>query len=236
METGYFFVCDLLGFGQIIKNSTEPQRQARTDAWLGLVEDSAKAENVQIQLVSDTVFARADNSDDGIAGLVAFARRLLNLGVPQSLPVRGAITYGEFEWGRFTHGTAVVDAHELESNQNWVGITCAKNLPRLPQLWGFERVICYIPPMKSGIGSYRGVIDWEIPGAGKLFEYLTSGGLALKGESLRWDLLQKYDNTVAFSIYKRLTKLGNYDPSLSHNQTGLHFIERRLRELEGGKH
>ena len=96
---GYFLTADLLGFSNIVTNSSEDELSERIGDWVTLVETAAHACNVQnIQLISDTVFASADSTTAGCSSLAAFARRLLNDGVLKSLPVRGAITYGTFEW------------------------------------------------------------------------------------------------------------------------------------------
>lgn len=116
---GYFFIADLLGFRRIVQNSTEETLPQRVMAWVDLIETTAgKCGIKQIQLISDTVFAATESSADGLQRLVSLAHGLLSDGLKQSLPVRGAITHGSYEWGRLTYGKAVIRAHGLEMAQD----------------------------------------------------------------------------------------------------------------------
>jgi len=111
---GYFFVADILGFGNIVRNSNEVDLVARINSWTTIVDSLAHQHGIDnIQLISDTVFAYTESSTAGLRKLVEFSRLLLNQGVQQSLPIRGAITHGDFDWGRLTYGIAVITAHEL---------------------------------------------------------------------------------------------------------------------------
>lgn len=117
METGYFFICDVLGFSNIVTNSSEHELSGRVQAWVTLSTAAAKKVGVKgMQLISDTLFASAPSTSEGLGQLVSYAQTLLTDGVPQSLPIRGALSHGLFESGQLTYGKAVIAAHRLESS------------------------------------------------------------------------------------------------------------------------
>jgi len=226
---GFFFMADMLGFGSMIRNSTNEQRARRVGRWLTLVDSAAKAEGIeQKQLISDTVFAATSNDLAGLERLIRFAQRLLNEGVPRSLPIRGAICHGEHFWGELTHGKAVVDAHELESVQNWIGVTCQPELPFVDGLWSFGSLICYPAPMKSGFMRNHPVVDWNVPGGRELANMLAGEGLTCEGEKWTWALGQKLNNTVQFGVYKEFAKRTGVDPREFYWVTGLELAQNLL--------
>jgi hypothetical protein len=201
---GYFFICDLLGFSNIVENSSEDELSKRIQAWVSLVETAASDCHVtRHQLISDTVFAAADSRAEELRRLADFGRHLLSIGIGQSLPIRGAITYGRYEWGKLTYGKAVIRAHELEMSQNWIGVACDNLLPHIDDVWGLDSIICYPAPMKgTHIRTYP-VIAWEVPEFRLLANYLTHGGLSKEGEELTWDWADKVNNTLTFRMYRR---------------------------------
>lgn len=203
---GYFAVFDLLGFGAIIRNSSPTDRVARVESWLKLVEEAAtRAAPSNYQLISDTVFMSADDSEDGLSSLIVAAQKLLNGGLKKSLPVRGAIVHGEFEWGlRLTFGQAVVDAHRLEQEQDWVGVTCAADLPLADRFWSYDKLVVYPAPLKSGPIRLHPVVTWDVPRAQILARKLSSGGLMKAGDTFPWDLGSKLRNTSEFGVYLQL--------------------------------
>jgi hypothetical protein len=204
---GYFLAADLLGFKNIIQNTSETELTSRIDAWLSLVGSAAtKGQVAKTQLISDTVFAAADSNSESFRGLLEFSKYLLLEGIKQSLPVRGAISYGTFEWGRLTHGKAVIRAHELEMAQNWIGITCDNQIPHLNDNWGLDSIICYPTPMKSGEIRLHPVISWNVPDFQTLIRSLCKGGLIKDGEILSWFWGEKVSNTAQFGLYRTLLK------------------------------
>jgi len=200
---GYFFICDLLGFSNVVENSSEDELSKRIQAWVSLVEMAASDCHVtRHQLISDTLFAAADSGAGELRKFVEFARYLLSHGISQSLPVRGAITYGRYEWGELTYGKAVIRAHELETMQNWIGVTCDNLLPNIGDLWGTDSVICYPPPMKGSPVKIYPVVVWNVPKISDLVNLLTWGGLTKKGDLLSWDWADKVNNTALLGMYR----------------------------------
>jgi hypothetical protein len=142
--------------------------------------------------------------------------RLLSHGVGQSLPIRGAITYGLYQWGPFTYGKAVVGAHSLEMAQNWIGVTCDNKLPHLDELWGLDSLICFPTPMKGAPIKIYPVVAWHVPEFGVLAKALTSGGLTKKGDQLSWDWADKINNTILLGMYQ--------DWPVAHGRSGKEFL------------
>jgi hypothetical protein len=225
----YLLVVDLLGFRNIVRNLDENQLRARVDGWINLVDEGAQsAEISDLQLISDTLFVAEVGNEQGLRKLLAFSRVLLNAGVRLALPIRGAITLGECSWGRLIHGKAVIDAHELEAAQNWVGIACHPSVAHTENLWGFGSLIVYPAPLKNGPIMLRPVVDWEVPTAPQLAECLTRDGLSHSGEARTWEWLEKLNNTIQFRMYKELIKRAKLDPRIFLGLTSLEAIEQVL--------
>ena len=209
---GFFLAVDLLGFGNIIRNSDDSQLSIRIDEWIDLVKKAAAHGAVsKISLISDTVFAATESSTEGLHGLIEMSRYLLSKGVRASLPVRGGITHGQYTWGEFTYGKAVIESHSLEMNQNWIGITCSNNLPYVDQFWGIDSLICYPPPMKKGLIGTSPVVAWDVPQFDDLTKYLCQKGLTAPNEFLQWPWAEKVSNTVQFGVYRRMVKKDQLD-------------------------
>ena len=144
MESGYFFIGDVLGFKNIVTNSAHTELDGSVESWVSLVEGAAAFAQLseKPQLISDTVFAAAPSGVDGLRQLIQFARYLLENGFKNSFLVRGAITFGPYHWGRLTYGKAVISAHEIEMSQDWIGVTCG-DIPDADECWGATGLVCY---------------------------------------------------------------------------------------------
>ena len=80
--TGYFFIADLLGFSNIVRNSSDSELTTRINGWTTLVDSLANQIGIKdIRLMSDTVFAFTDSSSDGLKKLIEFSHLLLSHGV-----------------------------------------------------------------------------------------------------------------------------------------------------------
>ncbi|MEP7097826.1 MAG: hypothetical protein ABI748_09210 [Dokdonella sp.] len=211
---GYFPVFDLLGFGAIIRNSAPVERTERIESWLALVDEATAASpHLNRQVISDTLFMAADDSEAGLASVLDAARILLNRGMPASLPVRGAIVHGDYTWGeRLTYGQAVIDAHELERSVEWVGVTCAADLPRVERFWDYDQLVVYPPPFKTGDIRLHPVLTWEVPRTRKLMSQLSSHGLMAAGETFRWEIGAKLNNTSQFGAYLSIARAKGLEP------------------------
>lgn len=204
---GYFLIVDLLGFSNIISNLSDDDLLIRINEWVDLTTNVCNTYQVEkLSLLSDTLFVGLDDTEEGLSKAISISRGLLNDGMQRSLPVRGAISFGEYHWGNLIYGKAVINAHKLEENQNWIGISCTQNLPRIDSFWGEEKLICYPTPLKSGTISVHPVVDWTIPEIEDIMRLITANGLTNAGELLSWMWLDKVEKTVSFSIYKSILK------------------------------
>ncbi len=229
MQLGYFLIADILGFSSIVTNAPADAVSRRVDEWICLAERTAAAAGItSVQLISDTVFAAADSTLDGLRRLTGYARRLLGEGIAQSLPVRGAITHGLFEWGKLTFGPAVVKAHALEISQDWIGVTCDNDLPHVGEAWAIDGVVCYPVPLRSGPIRNHPVVSWDVPRFRALVTCLCGGGLTRKGEILTWEWEGKVTNTAHFGIYLRLLAQVGESPKTFHGLLPLEVIELHL--------
>lgn len=226
MQTGYFLAADLLGFRNIVRNSSSEELAARVTRWTNLVDGSARSAGLdRVQLISDTVFVAADDSPEGLQALIQLSRLVLSNGVRQSLPIRGGICHGSFNWGRLTYGPAVIAAHELEAGQNWVGVSCDTRLPHLQSLWGYGSVVAYAAPQKAGPLKTRAVVDWDVPATEELMGLLGREGLMKDQDVFTWELGEKVNNTIQFRIYKELAKRDALDPAKFWGLTAMQVIE-----------
>ena len=226
---GFFLTADLLGFSNIVTNSNDEELSSRIDRWISLVETAANdCEIEHFQLISDTVFASATSSREGLAAIISFGHALLNKGASCSLPVRGAITHGIFNWGKLTYGEAIIRSHQLESKQNWIGITCGNVLPHIDQLWAYDSIVSYPAPMKAGSIALYPVLAWDVPTFDKLTKSLMSGGLSRDGEELSWEWAQKTGNTIEFGMYLQILRESNGDASKFHGLLPIQVIESKL--------
>ncbi len=160
----YFLIADVLGFSSIVTNLKNDELNARIHAWIGLAEETKSKTGVNdMQLISDTLFVREDDSNDGLGRLLRFAQLLLEGGIERSFPIRGAITHGCVTWGKLTYGKPVIDAHRLEEALDWIGIACSPNLPHIESFWSWDLVCVYPVPKKNGYIQLLPVVVWSIP-------------------------------------------------------------------------
>lgn len=228
-ETGYFLVADILGFSAVIANTAEGRIDQRIEQWASLVESSRAQHGVmQCQLFSDTVFAAAPSSESGLKCLVDFARELLTVGLEQSFLVRGAIAHGSFVWGKLTYGRAVIEAHELESRQNWIGVACQGGLPHVKNLWGVDQLVCYLPPMKRGGMQAQPAVSWRVPDSTRLTELVMLSETVRDGDLLTWEVGEKMNNTLLFRSYLLVVRQEGLDPSVFHGPLPSQALDEAL--------
>lgn len=234
MESGYFFCGDLLGFSSIVKSLTPDVLDKRILDWTSLVKEAATTHNIsKYQLLSDTVFAAVSNSQNDLSNLINFARHLLNNGIPRSLPIRGAISSGQFNWGNLVYGRAVIEAHDLEKKQNWVGVTLQDNSIITEQDYIKLGIVCYAVPMtpNNPIQLYPAV-SWNVPTfeeLGSLLQRDGLGGVPGIGKVLDWNWGDKVANTTIFGLYIKALSETKRETSKFHGYHPVHFIDITLR-------
>jgi len=230
---GYFLVADLLGFKKLVENLSHSELVPRVGNWVSMVNQEAISCSVpRHQLISDTLFAGADDTIQGLRTLITFGRSLLEKGVAQSLPLRGAITFGSYEWGALTYGEAVVTAQSLEQLQDWIGIACSNELPRVDEVWGSDSVICYPAPLKRGAIQLRPVVAWEVPHFADLARMLSGSNLTKQGEVLTWEWADKLSRTIEFGLYRRWLKKEKQTGNVFYGLLPIQVIETLLHENE----
>ena len=209
----HYFLADLLGFSSIVSNLSGPALDKRIGDWVNLVQRiRPAAPGVEVQLISDTIFVREEGSEEGLKRLLSFCRTLLEEGIAHALPVRGAVTFGPLEWGTLTYGKVVVEAHRLETDQDWIGVACVPKLPHFKGLWDWGRVVVYPVPMKSGTIRLHPAVAWTVPATDELCRQTLGEGLFAAGDLIPWEWQRKISHTAAFGRYLRHAESGGANP------------------------
>ncbi len=222
----YILIADILGFSNIVKNLDSNALDLRVKQWIEFVEDGCKRFEIsRFQLLSDTLVVAADANVDGLRSLMLLSRFLLEDGLPKSIPVRGAIAHGEITWGKVIYGKPIVNAYELEKNQNWLGITIENQLPLLETFWGADSVFCYLTPMKEGPPRICPVVSWSVPDAPNLTKPLTAKGLTVDGEVLGWNFHNIVSNTHLYKMYREYLISTGVDPRMYYGTHSTSFLE-----------
>ena len=135
-KSGYIAVLDVLGFSERIARESDPGRGL--DAYIDTVANTvAPHEGLGRILFSDTVvlFSFGDDSES-FRQLSLVASRLLYSLIESEVPVRGAIAHGDFARsdgagsGTVLAGRPIVEAHNYEAIQQWIGIMLAPSALR----------------------------------------------------------------------------------------------------------
>jgi len=231
MENGYFFCGDILGFSNIVESLHQNTLEKKIANWSTLVKDSAETSGVnRFQLVSDTVFATSSKLET----LILFARQLLNNGINESLPIRGAISYGEFKWGELVYGRAVIAAHELETKQNWIGVIVDHSV-NFTESYEKLGLVCYpVPTQSHDEIRLFSALQWDVPTFEALSSKLTNDGLGGplgKGKTLNWDWGNKVGNTVLFGIYLKALETQKKPANKFYGIHPIHHIDLTLQAL-----
>lgn len=222
----YFLVADILGFSNIMENLKDEEQTRRIYGWIELVAETRRKTGVkEIQLISDTLFVKEEDSVHGLRRLLQFARLLLDDGIAKSIPLRGAIVYGEVIWGELTYGKAVVDAYRMERSLDWIGIACSPEIPGISQMWDWELVVVYPVPKKAGFTQYVPAISWNVPAAEELTKHVSQDGLLKDGDIIGWDVVSKVERTIQFGMYLRHGKANGLNPALSESLYPMQWIE-----------
>ena len=206
----YCFFGDLSGFQNIVRNLPLDQQEKRINQWINLVESAARrCEISHIKLISDSIIAATDETPAELERLINFSKILLEEGLRSKLPLRGAISCGDVKWTeQIVFGKAVINAYELASNQNWLGVSFDYNFQFPESMGGIDTVIRYPTPLKKGKIGLLLVVTWQIPPVNDLFKMTLGDGLTIPTEFLEWNYFDKMNNTAIFLLYlKSLKKL-----------------------------
>ena len=203
MKTGYILIADILGFSNIVRNLEDRELEIRIKDWINLIKTlSDKYEFKEYKLLSDTLFLSCEGNQKPLfENLVNFSIELLDQGLDRMIPIKGSITYGNYEWGDLIYGKPIIEGHMLENNQNWIGITLQNDVPNVDELWDNRKIVCYPSPMKTGVIRLHPVIAWNPPSSEQIIIKTTNKGLVKPKEYMEWTWADKIKNTVDFKIY-----------------------------------
>lgn len=225
-DSGYFLIADILGFGRIVSNSYREKLDERIDSWVELVDSTCqKYEIDRYQLLSDSLFVSVGGTEDDLLRLIGLAQALLNRGIASSFPIRGAITYGPVTWGKLTYGKAVIEAHQLEMSQSWVGISCISALPNVDAALSPSQLVIYPAPLKSGPITLRPVVAWDVPPFTELTRSLTTGGLIKESEPLQAEWGDRVTRTILFRLYLLGLQRSGKGAERFHGILPIQFVE-----------
>ena len=199
----YCFFGDLSGFQKIVCNLPLERQETRICQWIELVETTAtRCEITNVKFISDSIVATTDETPAELEKLVNFSKILLEEGLRLKLPLRGAISQGDVKWTeKIVFGKAVVDAYQLASNQNWLGVAFCDNFQFPDSMWDIGKVIPFPVPLKEGKIILLPAVTWNIPSSNLLLQMTTGRGLTKSGEYLEWNYFNKLNNTAIFSLY-----------------------------------
>lgn len=220
-------VCDVLGFKRLVYDAPLERvggamTHLRRMLTYAVRHEDPKGEpptmaelrgqaNVEIVVFSDTIFLFAkDDGDDAVRELIeAVGWLLFGTTISSVVGLRAGLAYGEVllepENDIFV-GKPIVDAHLLETQQEWSGATlCETAVERLAQAGLTPETHVWLKkyplPMKNETDrTERVVIDWtfgvHLPIG---FQWSpTSSEPSAEDEAQRPDVVRKYRNTKAF--------------------------------------
>jgi hypothetical protein len=142
---GFVALLDVLGFRGLVGALSS---DARLDAYLNAVSSSfhtvQRPDRVRLVLYSDSIVMTTETNSERAFRVLLRSCSLLFSGLLQAgVPVRGAISHGPYqsehsEGSTFIAGRPIVEAHDLERKQDWIGVMLAPSVlskqPGLPGL------------------------------------------------------------------------------------------------------
>ena len=173
-------------------------------------------------LFSDTMFLWSDElAEDGIRrearlnSFVGIVGQIILRGLILGIPLRAGLAYGEvFVDSRklIVVGQPVVDAHNVEESQDWIGGALHHSFP-IPA-HSFGRVTNYEVPIKPGANPLRHAVDWtqsalhpDPEWGPQVARRISTGVLRTLGRRADYGLppsvRQKYNNTMLFLMAQR---------------------------------
>lgn len=215
---------DVLGFSDWVEQT---DLQTILDAYHELIERAVLRPNVKGSLsavqmpegmifavggpphyayFSDTILLWCPLVPPAVGDFVERCSDLICEALSMNIPLRGAITLGEAvldsDTGFFI-GKPIVEAHRVESGQEWVGLTLGRSSvwsPFLVQLHG-TAIIEYRPPMKERSEAYSSpiVVDWPRRWRDRHDGQCPSVKLRELNTDPKFSL--KWKNTIAFAEY-----------------------------------
>ncbi len=132
--SGYVALLDVLGFSAMIAEDREGKQVA---TYLDCVRQAAGAGTVEFAVFSDSIILTVEEKPPtGLLTISEACAKLMFALVDKEIPVRGAISHGDFvrvqvgNQGIFVAGKAVIDAYRVEQDQDWIGVMIAASALR----------------------------------------------------------------------------------------------------------
>ncbi|MCI0563889.1 MAG: hypothetical protein MN733_35900 [Nitrososphaera sp.] len=219
-----FAMFDVLGFTAWVKDA---ELQTILDAYQRLIELAVLRPNEKGSLstvqtpegalfavggsphyayFSDTIMLWCPLVPPAVADFVERCSDIMCEALSMNIPLRGAIALGDAvldnETGFFI-GKPIVEAYNVESGQEWIGLTLAKSAvwsPFLAQLHG-ATIIEYPPPMKERKEDFSSpiVVDWPRRWRDRIGGECPSN--KLKELNTKPEYATKWLNTIKFAEY-----------------------------------
>jgi hypothetical protein len=163
------------------------------------------------QILSDAIVLESlDESAESALKLLLYARSLVQVFLTLGFSIRGGVAFGELYRNPVTGlvlGKALTKAYELESSQDWLGVTIDNSVvEKYPEIFSQQEnrksilstlFPLYSVPMKKGVKGDCHVINWR-------FNMVVEEGtksLLLKAKLN--DAKSKYKNTLEFLKWVR---------------------------------
>ncbi len=224
MENGYFFCGDIIGFSNLVERFDQRFLHEKISIWTGMIHKIAmECKITKFQMLSDTVYVAVGEGKSELKKIIIFSRKLLNLSINQSLPIRGAISLGTYQWAELVYGKAVIESHKLEKKQNWIGVILNQNVIVESKDYQAFNLICYKVPIVGGMTQTHPVVVWNIPNSIKLSKLLDV--LVTDFPNLGWNYNDKITNTILFRLYINLLRKRKVSLSEAYGTHPMHFIE-----------
>lgn len=169
MFKGYVALLDVLGFSAMVARDTDGKQVAD---YLRALEEAfpsqGRSSAVDYVVFSDSIILTTrDETVDSLNALVMGCSSLFGRLLDREISLRGAITHGPYirektESGIFVAGSAIIEAHEFERRQDWVGImltpSVLRHQPKLKEWAHTDQSEAYRDPNRCAELLKR--IDW----------------------------------------------------------------------------
>jgi hypothetical protein len=125
MITSYLAFLDVLGFSALVGSDRSGEQ---IDRYRKSVGDATENLAVKSVVFSDSIVLTTDDpAEESLLVLARATSRLMCNLLHADIPIRGAITHGEFSRstvgeGVFVAGRALIEAYQWEQKQDWIGV------------------------------------------------------------------------------------------------------------------
>ena len=215
---GFIALFDILGYSQWIKkrhieevviNHKNMKHMVTTNVE-NFLNHALQKEIIKVQSYADTFLIYTnETSETGFKTIMAACRGVFEAAICFALPIRGAVTCGEFYASEDTiTGKPLIEAFEMEKEQDWIGCwiadTCFKKIsPKEKRRYKEDKmVVRYSIPFKEGTVEDVYAYNWVAHAIHNPrdidLNYLMEKSFLQKGTSHTWHEERKIKNTTEF--------------------------------------